>query len=90
MEAGGNLMSDSEMTRIPYGRGFFYLMHADGMIRKATHGKHTLDDVMQRLLEEEKNNPDRITSYNVCYTKLLRHIGAGNPWVFIILNRALV
>ncbi len=54
MEAGSSLMADSEMTRIPYGRGFFYLLHADAMIRKASDNKNKLDDVMLAILEAGK------------------------------------
>ena len=49
MEAGAGLFTDRERTRIPYGRGFFYLTHADGMIRRATGGKQTLDHVVRTL-----------------------------------------
>lgn len=48
-EAGGKLMADKEMTRVPYGRGFFYLTYADGQIRRATGGERSLDDVMRAL-----------------------------------------
>jgi hypothetical protein len=68
MESGGKLMADPEMTRIPYGRGFFYLLHADGMIRMATKGERCLDDVMLALLErsqkgEKLGNEDWFKEY---------------------------
>lgn len=48
-EVGKHLMKDPEMTRVPYGRGFFYLTHADAMIRRATSGEKSLDDVVKAL-----------------------------------------
>ena len=54
---GRNLMSNKEMTRVPYGRGFFYLTHADAEIRKATQGEKCLDDVMQEIRAMFKRDP---------------------------------
>lgn len=48
-ECGAGLMSDRELTRVPYGKGFFYLTYADSRIRQATHGGKCLDDVTQAL-----------------------------------------
>lgn len=48
-ECGAGLMVDREKTRIPYGRGFFYLTYADAAIRKVTQGEKCLDDVMRAL-----------------------------------------
>ncbi len=48
-EVGKHLMADREMTRVPYGRGFFYLTHADAMIRRATGGQKSLDDAVRAL-----------------------------------------
>ncbi len=52
-ELGKHLMQDQEMTRVPYGRGFFYLCHADAMIRKKSEGKYCLDDVLHKMMERE-------------------------------------
>ena len=46
---GEGLFSDPEKTRVPYGRGFFYLTHAVWMIRNASNGRHSLDDVVLEL-----------------------------------------
>ena len=48
-ECGSALMADKEKTRVPYGRGFFYLTHADAAIRRASGGKHCLDDVVSAV-----------------------------------------
>lgn len=48
-ECGAGLFSDPEKTRVPYGRGFFYLTHADAAIRRATDGKYSLDDAVLEL-----------------------------------------
>lgn len=44
--AGEHLFIDKEATLIPYGRGFFYLLHMDECIRTKTDGKKSLDDVV--------------------------------------------
>ncbi len=49
LSCGEALMKDPEKTRIPYGRGFFYLTHADAMIRQATGGDKCLDDLVMEL-----------------------------------------
>ena len=59
--AGQHLFIDSEATLIPYGRGFFYLLHMDEVIREATGGARSLDDVVLAILlrtrsGEECNN----------------------------------
>lgn len=46
---GAGLFADPEKTRVPYGRGFFYLTHADAAVRRATGGKNSLDDVVLEL-----------------------------------------
>ncbi|MCI8505165.1 MAG: hypothetical protein HFI67_03125 [Lachnospiraceae bacterium] len=51
-ECGAGLMADRELTRVPYGRGFFYLTHADSRIRQATGGMCCLDDVTLVLNEK--------------------------------------
>lgn len=52
--AGEHLFHDGEATLVPYGRGFFYLLHMDGVIRKATAGQKCLDDVMFALLDQNR------------------------------------
>lgn len=54
LEAGRKLMTDAELTKIPYGRGFFYLLHADAMIRRATQGRHCLDDITIKLMKRQR------------------------------------
>ena len=56
-ECGQGLMADRELTRVPYGRGFFYLTHADAMVRKATDGQKCLDDVMYAVKEQYNRDP---------------------------------
>ena len=53
-EIGKHLMADPEMTRVPYGRGFFYFTHADTMIRRATGNEKCLDDLVLTLNERYK------------------------------------
>lgn len=50
LTCGENFLADLEMTKVPYGRGFFYLTSADAAIRRATSGERCLDDVMRALL----------------------------------------
>ena len=46
----------------------------DGMMAEMKKGSLVIDDLSHYEMEKliEKYHPDRITSYNVCYTKLLR------------------
>lgn len=53
-EAGERLFQDGEATLVPYGRGFFYLLHMDEVIRKATQGKRCLDDVVLSILDKTR------------------------------------
>ena len=46
---GENFLSDPEMTKVPYGRGFFYLTAADAAIRRVSGGERCLDDVMRAV-----------------------------------------
>ena len=55
-ECGQGLMADKDKTRVPYGRGFFYLTHADAAIRRTTGGEKCLDDVMRALNERWKTD----------------------------------
>lgn len=48
-EAGRLLFTDETGMRIPYGRGFFYLMETDSKIRAASNGEKSLDDVILAL-----------------------------------------
>ncbi len=48
--AGEHLFIDGEATLVPYGRGFFYLLHMDDIIKKATGSKKSLDDVVLAIL----------------------------------------
>lgn len=55
-ECGAGLFTDPEKTRVPYGRGFFYLTYADSAIRRATQGERSLDDVVWELNERFAKN----------------------------------
>lgn len=53
-EAGRLLFKDGEATLVPYGRGFFYLLHVEAQIKKATNGLHSLDEVVLNILEKTR------------------------------------
>lgn len=53
--AGEHLFIDGEATLVPYGRGFFYLLHMDDFIRKATNGEKSLDDVVLAILRRTRS-----------------------------------
>ena len=54
---GQAFLSDLETTKVPYGRGLFYLLHADAAIRRASAGSRCLDDVMFTLAEPDPETP---------------------------------
>ena len=56
--AGEHLFIDSEATLIPYGRGFFYLLHMDEQIRIETAGEKSLDDVVLAILHRTRSTEE--------------------------------
>lgn len=48
-EAARLSWQDRRTQRIPYGRGFFYIAGLDVRIRRATGGRHSIDDVARRM-----------------------------------------
>ena len=57
-EVGTQLFAGPDITRIPYGRGMFYLMGIDTAIRSATQGKQSLDDVLFSMIARYRQNPE--------------------------------
>ena len=51
---GRAFLSDLETTKVPYGRGLFYLLHADAAVRRASGSEKSLDDVMNALRDEAR------------------------------------
>ena len=56
-EAGALLFADRDVTRVPYGRGLFYLMKVDAQVQRATNGQKTLDDIMFSMVSRFWENP---------------------------------
>ena len=56
-EAGTQLFADPDITRIPYGRGMFYLLGIDAAIRKAMQDTQSLDDVLFSMIARYRQNP---------------------------------
>ncbi len=52
LEVGKRLFKDGEATLVPYGRGFFYLLKIDEMIRQETKDEKSLDDIVLAILEK--------------------------------------
>lgn len=48
-EAGENFWSDSLAQRVPYGRGFMYLVQVDAQIRAETEGRQSLHDLILEI-----------------------------------------
>lgn len=46
--------SDRNAQRLPYGRGFFYLVDIDAQIREASKGARSLDDVVLEMLRRKR------------------------------------
>jgi predicted metalloprotease with PDZ domain len=51
-EAGKLLFNDSDATKVPYGRGFFYMAQTDAKILEATNAEKSLDDIMFAIKEK--------------------------------------
>jgi predicted metalloprotease with PDZ domain len=62
--------TDPEVGLLPYRRGALLAMRWDTMIRQATGGRNTLDDVMRDLFDEAKRDQGRLLTAEV----LDRHV----------------
>ena len=54
VEAGKIFWSDSNAQRVPYGRGFMYLVRTDAQLREKTSGKRSLDDLVLEVQARQK------------------------------------
>lgn len=54
-EASDRFWSDSNAQRLPYGRGFMYLVIADAKIYEKSSGKRNIDDIVLEMLRRKKN-----------------------------------
>lgn len=52
-EAGENYWLDSRAQRVPYGRGFMYLVSTDARLRKATEGGENVQDLMLEVSKRQ-------------------------------------
>lgn len=48
--------SDRNAQRLPYGRGFIYLVDVDARIRKASGGRRSVDNVVLELMHRKRKN----------------------------------
>lgn len=52
--AGEKYWSDARAQKIPYGRGFLYLIQIDTQMRAASGGKRSLDDLVLEVLRRQR------------------------------------
>lgn len=53
-EAGRIFWSDARAQRVPYGRGFMYLLNVNAQMREASNGTRSLDDVVLEILNRQR------------------------------------
>jgi len=53
-EVAERCWTDRRIQRVPYGRGFFYILSVDHAIRAASGGRRSVDDVVLALLRSER------------------------------------
>ncbi|WP_312126836.1 hypothetical protein [Brevundimonas sp.] len=53
-EAGQIFWSDARAQRVPYGRGFMYLLNVNAQMREASNGTKSLDDVVLEILNRQR------------------------------------
>ena len=53
-EVGTRFWSDARAQRVPYGRGFMYLVRVDAQVRKQSGGKRSLDTLVLEILARQK------------------------------------
>lgn len=54
LEAARICWQDRRAQRLPYGRGLFFLANTDVLIRQATNGEKSLDDVVRKIQEKDR------------------------------------
>lgn len=54
LEAARICWQDRRAQRLPYGRGMFFLANTDVLIRRATRGEKSLDDVVLDILDKDR------------------------------------
>lgn len=54
-DAGKLFWSDARAQRVPYGRGFMYLLNVNAQIRDASNGTRSLDDVVNEILQLQRD-----------------------------------
>jgi predicted metalloprotease with PDZ domain len=69
--------TDPDVGQLPYWRGALLAMKWDTMIRRATGGRHSLDDVMRDLFEEAKEDRSRPLTAEVLDRHVRRYAGQG-------------
>ena len=52
-DAGKIFWNDARAQKVPYGRGFMYLVQVDAQIRSKSNGKRSLDDLVKSILERQ-------------------------------------
>lgn len=52
---GGDFLSNKEATRVPYGRGMFYLMRVEDVLNEKTGGTVHVEDIVRELTEKNKS-----------------------------------
>ncbi len=53
-EAGTRFWNDTRAQRVPYGRGFMYLVRVNAQIRAHSDGQRSLDDIVRELYAREQ------------------------------------
>jgi predicted metalloprotease with PDZ domain len=56
-----NFWTNADIQKLPYLRGFLFALHWDEMIKKESHNRYSLDDLMLALLEKSKRNQYHFT-----------------------------
>ena len=67
-EAAAICWKDRRAQRLVYGRGMIFVINIDIMIRKATNGAHSIDDVVLDIFAERsrRNTAWKRSIFNVC------------------------
>ena len=53
-QAGAKFWSDPRSQRVPYGRGFMYLVEVDAKLRAKSNGKERVDDLVLEILNRQR------------------------------------
>ncbi|MBR1585531.1 MAG: hypothetical protein IJ662_08340 [Clostridia bacterium] len=80
MDAARVAWQDRRAQRLSYGRGIFFLANTDALIRKATAGKYSIDDVVLDILDQGRRGEPLGNEVFLAAVKRIGGIDVRDDW----------